>query len=470
MMTRNNRTARMLTLAAGTALASFGLTGCATKPAPRAELSASSAQIALASGKTSKAVSAAEAAVLADPRNPAYRTMLGAAYMEAGRFLAARTSFDDAMTLGDESPRTALGYALASIAAGDRASAIEVLTDWRDDIPAADLGLALALAGDTQQGVFVLSNAVRGGENTPKVRQNLAYAMALNGSWAGARLMAAEDVPAGELDARMAQWAELAQSGESATRVAALLGTRAVSDPGQPVELALANHPSTQQLAAEAVATAFPNAEDAPAQEVAYTGGELPATGFVPMPSPAVAEETVALALATPAAETTDEFNAAFAAPAPSGATAAQMIASAVEFVSQPVVQPAPSTVGPDKPRLAVRRHARPSVAANGIAAVAAQSGSHLVQLGSFSTEESARRAWSIYARQFPQLSGFDMVITKAVVRGKTYYRVNAAGFDRAEANSVCSSVRRKGQGCFAWAEGRPLPGGVVRETRMASR
>ena len=196
MTTRTNRTARMLTLAAGTALATIGLTGCTTKAAPRADLSASKAQVALANGKTSAAISAAEAAVLADPRNPAYRTMLGAAYMDAGRFLAARTSFDDAMTLGDETPRTALGFALASIAAGDRASALEVLNDWRDEIPAADLGLALALAGEPQQGVFVLSNAIRSGENTPKVRQNLAYAMALNGSWAGARVMAAEVVPA----------------------------------------------------------------------------------------------------------------------------------------------------------------------------------------------------------------------------------------------------------------------------------
>jgi hypothetical protein len=282
--------------------------------------------------------------------------------------------------------------------------------------------------------------------------------------------MAAEDVPADQLDARMAQWAELAQSGESATRVAALLGTHAVADPGQPVELALANHPSTQQLAAEAAASALPAAEAAPVQEVAYSGGELPATGYVPMPTPTVAEEAPALAMAAPAAEPEQDFEAAFAAPAPSGATPVQMIASAVEFVSRPVVQQAASSIAPDERRLTVRRHSRAPVAANAMAAVTDHSGSHLVQLGSFSSEEGARRAWSIYARQFPQLSEFDMVITKAVVRGKTYYRVNAAGLERAEANSMCSSVRRKGQGCFAWAEGRPLPGGVVRETRMASR
>ena len=460
MMTRTNRTARMLALAAGTALASTALAGCATKAAPRADLSASKAQVALAKGRTGDAVGNAEAAVLADPRNPAYRTMLGAAYMEAGRFLAARTSFDDAMELGDDSARTALGYALASIAAGDRAAALDVLNEWRDDIPAADLGLALALAGDTQNGVFVLSNAVRGGDNTPKTRQNLAYAMALNGSWAGARIMAAEDVPAGQLDARLAQWAALARPDQSANRVAALLGTKVVADAGQPVELALANHPSMTQLASEAATVAAPGVAAAPT-EVAYTGGELPAADIA-VPA-AVVEPAPLLAAAGPAIEAPAAFEAAFAAPPPNGATPAQMIASAVEFVSQPVVQEAPAAFEAAGHKPAPGRSATPVASVD-------HNGSHLVQLGSFSSEQGARRAWGIYAKQFPQLSEFEMVITKAVVRGKTYYRVNAGGLQRAEASSMCSSVRRTGQGCLAWAEGRPLPGGVVRETRMAAR
>ncbi len=283
MMTRTNRTARMLTLAAGTALASASLAGCATKAAPRADLSAGRAEVALAKGNSGDAIHNAEAAVLGDPRNATYRTMLGAAYMAAGRFASARTSFDDAMKLGDTTSRTALGYALASVAAGDKSDALRVLSDWRDDIPAADLGLALALAGEPQQGVFVLSNAIRSGDNTPKTRQNLAYAMALNGTWVGARIMAAEDVPADQLDARLAEWASLAQPDQSTNRVAALLGTHAVADTGQPVELALANHRSNEQLAAEASAYAPPGADAAPAQDLAYSGGELPATGYTPM-------------------------------------------------------------------------------------------------------------------------------------------------------------------------------------------
>src|SRR3546814_10758316 len=82
-------------LAVTTALASVALAGCATSgAAPRAETSFSKAQVALGKGEVSNAVTHAEAAVLADPRNPAYRATLGAGYLEAGRFQAAATSLE----------------------------------------------------------------------------------------------------------------------------------------------------------------------------------------------------------------------------------------------------------------------------------------------------------------------------------------------------------------------------------------
>ena len=459
-----SRSTRMLTLAAGTALASLSLAGCATKAAPRADLSASQAEVALKKGKTTAAIAHAEAAVLADPRNAAYRTVLGAAYMEAGRFQSARQSFDDALELGDESARTALGFALAAIATGDHLAALQVLEEWQGDIPAADLGLALALAGDTAQGVQVLSNAVRGGDNTPKSRQNLAYALALNGNWAGSRIMAAEDVPADQLDARLAQWAEMARAEQGPTRVAALLGTRIVADSGQPVQLALTNNPSIEQLA-EAAAAA-PVTDAAPVEVAAFTGAELPAIDAAAVSTPAQpGEPAPAFAVAVPQVDATQEFQAAFAETASVAATPAQMMAAAVNFVSQPVVQEAPlhvaSTSQATPRRVAPRLERQP---------VAPASGDHLVQLGSFSSEAGARRAWAIYEKQFPQLATYDMVITKAAVRGKTYFRVSAGGLSRAAAASACSSVRSKGQGCYTWAEGSPMPGAIASPVRMARR
>ncbi|MGN3972975.1 SPOR domain-containing protein [Tsuneonella sp. SYSU-LHT278] len=479
-MSRSARTNRMLTLAAGTALASAMLGGCTTQSAPRADVSASRADVALKKGRADEAVGHAEAAVLADPRNAAYRATLGAAYMEAGRFLSAQTSFDDAMALGDESPRTALGYALAAIATGDRGAAIDVLEDWQDDIPAGDLGLAFALAGETARGVQILSNAVRGGDNTPKTRQNLAYALALGGNWAGARIMAAQDVPADQLDARISKWAATARPDDARTRVAALLGTSPVADGGQPARLALANTPSHEQLVAEAVALSAPSSAlpeagtTAPAEVSAPipvaaapapafdAGGELSA---LPTADPVPARSSVALAAVQERVTPVREFEAAFEEPVPSAATPAQMMAAAIEFVSRPVVQAAPA---PTPARAATARSSAREQAPKTDHALA--SGDHLVQLGSFTSEAAAERAWAIYAKRFPQLSQLDMVITRAIVRGKTYYRVSAGGLARAEAGSFCSSAKRQGQGCYAWTAGSPMPGAIDTGVRMARR
>ncbi len=465
---------RAIMLAVTTALATTALGGCTAKVAAPADFSASKAQAAIMKGKTNKAVVHAEEAVLAQPRNSAYRAMLGAVYMEAGRFQSAATSFKDAMALGDNSPRTALSYALAEIATGNTAVARAVLDDWRDQINPADLGLAFALAGDPAQGVHVLGNAVRTGQNTAKVRQNLAYAYALKGDWRSARLMAAEDVPANEINDRIAEWAATAAPAQNHARVANLLGVPFTGDTGQPAMLALSNHSSTEQLAAEAsglvpapaapavaqapVAPAPVAVAAAPTYELPPIGGELPAVQERPA-------EAVAAYAASPVAKPKD-FADAFSADAPSGASLAQVTESAVKFVSNPVVQKAPARFGAEaKPT--PRAEARAAAKAQGRDALA---GEHLIQLGSFSSEAGARRAWGIYAKQYPQLGQYDMVITKAVVRGKTYYRVSAGGFQRASAESMCSAVKSGKQGCITWAANRPLPGAVDRGVRMAAR
>ena len=93
-MTRTAKRNRLTALALTTALATIALTGCTTNAAPPAGVSASKAQVALQSGETSQAVAHAEAAVLAQPRDARFRAVLGAAYMEAGRFQSAATSFN----------------------------------------------------------------------------------------------------------------------------------------------------------------------------------------------------------------------------------------------------------------------------------------------------------------------------------------------------------------------------------------
>lgn len=455
-MARLNRNAA---LAITTALGLVSLAGCTAQGAPRAEVSASKAQTALQRGNVEQAVANAEAAVLADPRNAAYRAMLGAAYLNVGRFDSAATSFDDAMKLGDASPRTALGLALAAIGKGDNRTAMAVLEDWRDEIPAADFGLAIALAGQPERGAQVLGNALRAGENTPKLRQNLGYAYALQGNWQAARVMAAEDLTGSALEARISEWAQMVRPEDYQRRVAGLLNAPVRADAGQPVQLALNASSDVQQLASQSAASGdvYPAAG-----ELAPTDGfiasaptpvrELPALDSKSAPAPQ-------LAVAAPAQRAPESFDQAFKAGAPAVASPAARSASSPKFVSSPVVQATPG---------------RTVTTARPIGRVAAGSadgtGSHLIQLGSFSSEAGARRAWGVYARSYPELADYQMVITQAKVRGKTYYRVSAGGFEAASASSMCGKVKSKGQGCIAWADGKPLPGAVDKGYRLASR
>ena len=461
-----NRSARLIGLALTTALASAALTGCAASSAPPASLSANRASAALADGNHDKAIRNAEAAVLADGRNPAFRATLGAAYLQAGRFGSAATEFDNAIKLGDNSGRTALSLALALAADAKYPQAVAVLDANQGTIAPSDLGLAYSLSARPDQGINVLTNAVRGGENTAKVRQNLAYSFALAGRWREARLMAAEDVPADKLGDRMAEWAQYVQPDAYRTRVAALLSVPAnLADPGEPVQLALANYPTSEQLAAqtapapasapvpEAVAQAeLPPAAASPAPAV---GGELP-----PIGDPVDASVAATTVYQAKGADAPSTFQTAFQSPEEASAATPQPEVDSARFIARPAAQKAASRTA------AVTT--REIVAENGATAAA---GSHLVQLGSFSSEAGAKRAWTIYVKRYPQLASHDMVITRAMVRGKNYWRVSAAGYDLASSRAMCGQVKESsGEGCFAYAEDHPLPGAIGDGTRFAMR
>ena len=94
---------------------------------------------------------------------------------------------------------------------------------------------------------------------------------------------------------------------------------------------------------------------------------------------------------------------------------------------------------------------------------------SHLVQLGSYDSEVEAKRGWTTLKSKFPELAAHDVVITQAEVKGKTYYRVAAAGFGRRGAQEMCSTVRSAGRGCFANAKSNPPKGAVAKGTRIAA-
>jgi hypothetical protein len=285
--------------------------------------------------------------------------------------------------------------------------------------------------------VHVLVNAVRSSEEaTPKLRQNLAYTYALAGNWRAARVMASEDVPADQVDARLTQWAEMAAPEMYQQRIAALLDITPRADGGQPQQLALANFPSQGMMVAEAAAQA------APVELAAAAADANPASFALAFDAP------------EPAIETVD----------PSGA--------GVLFVSNPVVQQLPASA----PRMAAaapapqRRMAATATAAAVPATSDRGAGTHLVQLGSYDSKAEAQRGWAVIKAKFPQLEGHQPVITEAVVNGRTFWRVAAAGFGPSSAKSLCGTVKSAGRGCFAYAASNPPAGAVDRGVRMAAR
>lgn len=419
---------------AALAIAGAGMSQTATaRPSP--DKTAQAAQTALAKGQVDKAIQLAETLVAGNLREPAYRALLGHAYLKAGRFESAVTSFNDAMKLGDNSSRTALGLALSNIAAGKPRDAVAILDDWRDAIPAADLGLALALSGETSRGVAILADALRAGDASAKVRQNLAYAYALDGRWRDARIMAAMDVPADQLDARLGSWAERAKPEDARLRIAGLINAPLRADPGQPTALALADNPPAEQLAAE--------------QSGAVLAAKAPAPApAAPAELPAAAPEAAAnLAQYAP-------VGAPVAAPAPAPAERS----FAATFAE---AAPAPAAVPEVRPAMAYKVPAKAAPQRQPVRAVAVApvaGGNHAVQLGSFSSPQGARRAWGIYAAKNPELRRFKMVITPAKVRGRNFWRVAAAGFDNRSATGLCGTVKARGGVCFAYSTVRPAP------------
>ncbi|MFL0672829.1 MAG: SPOR domain-containing protein [Erythrobacter sp.] len=470
-----NRASPMLALVIPAALAgvSFASYGAAAAP-QSADALVAQAETALKSGQADKAIAPAEAAVAADPLNADTRALLGAAYLGAGRFMAAAATFEDALDLGHEDARTVLSYALAKTAIGDARVAVAALDEARGRLSAADYGLALALAGQPERGVKVLVDAVRFEEATPKLRQNLAYAYALSGNWRAARVMAAEDVPAGQIDARMVEWAATAAPDQFQQRIASLLKVTPATDMGQPAQLALANFRS-----APALAPAL--AEAAPVPPVAAPAAPRPAETF----AASFAEEAPRAPI-----ERVDPTPSRFADAAPAAPAAAQ--SSAIQFVSSPVVQALPAAArrpaAPPQRRMAATAAAAstapvpavrapapapaPAAAAPAAREVASDKGlgSHLVQLGSYNSKIEAERGWNAMKARFPQLKDHDVVITEALVNGRTFFRVAAAGFGPKSAAGLCSTLKSAGRGCFAYLATNPPAGAVDKGVRLAAR
>lgn len=395
--------------------------------------SADKARAALEAGKVSKAVGLAEAAVAASPRDGSHRALLGQAYLADGRFASATTALGEAMELGVTDSNTVLALTLANIAQGKTGDALALLNTHRGTLPAPDLGLALALIGDTDSAIYVLTEAARAEDATARTRQNLALAYALAGRWVQARMLASQDLSPAKIEARMAEWSLLAKETSAPLRVASLIGVKAQADAGMPVRLALSNFADTRMAAA-----------DAPM--VLASADPAPVDAFAP-PPPVVTDAAAIRTVELPMPQR-DANGVVPVTELPSVPAAAPVIlADAKPYRAAPRVAGEAGAVRP------FHEEAR-AMAAKFVPQIAAfdskKPSGWAVQLGAYDSLGIAKEKWGGLKSRNAMLANFPASSHAATVKGKTFYRLTVNGLKtRTDANTLCGQLRAQGQTCF---------------------
>lgn len=367
---------------------------------------------ALAKRDGAAAIRFAEAAVALAPRSVEYRMLLGQSYLQGGRFISARQTFSDVLTLSPGNAKAALNIALAQTATGDIGAARRTLDANASIIPVADRGLAIALAGDPTGAVTLLTQAARQPGADAKVRQNLALSFALAGQWKMARLVAAADMSPADVDHRLEEWAAFAPRAAS-DQVASLLGVKPSRDGGMPVALALTAPVTVVAAPAATLPVAPPVVAAAP---IAIAPAAAPVAMIVPLP-----------AVATP--------------------TAVPTLLAKVSFApSREVVQPLPaSLIRADRTPVKIVAW-RP----NSVAPVAAPAkGDWYVQIGAFHNAGVAKDGWSHATRRMAALSGHVPTGTAFTSKAGSFYRLSVGGFTRGDADKMCRRYRATGGDCF---------------------
>lgn len=392
------------------------------------------------------AVSLSEQAVHNSSNDAGFRALLGNAYFASGRFASAESAYRDSLALYPNQPQVVLKLALVQIAQGKNAEALAFLSQARGVLEPADYGLAVALAGQPQEAVNVLEAAAREPGADARVRQNLALSYALSGDWDAARTVAAQDVSADLLDARIQQWMVFAKPQAAADQVAALTGVKpAASDPGQPTRLALRGTPTRTVEAAPAieqppVAASIPQpvAEQAPAPQVAEVVPTPAPSPIVQEPAPAPAHETVAKVITAAAAAV---VNAPSALQEMAGITPRAQLKKPAKAAAQ---------------RASLRRASMPRATGNSTS---------VVQLGAYGSPQRVAAAWNTASKRHAALRAYSPMSARFNSSKGLVYRLSVRGFGNAEqAKDLCVSLKRAGGSCFV----RTVAGDVP--VRIASR
>lgn len=399
---------------------------------------ATRALMALNSNDVPAAIDYAERAVEKTPDDAGFRAILGNAYFKAGRFWSAEAAYKDSLTIYSNQPQVILKLALVETALGKKDEALQFLQAGRSVLDASNYGLALALAGHPDEAIPVLEAAAREQGADATVRQNLALAHALAGDWTEAKTIAAQDVPANQLDSRIHDWMQLASPKKPGDQVAALVGVTPVEvDHGQPIRLAL-RKPDTMVAQAAPVAHS-PVIDAAPAPQPQLTEATPPPSA----PEPKLVQ---AVAAPAPAPEPTSAIAPAPAAPAP---TPVATIAAAAEQVSTAAAREVKSFVEAFMPKKALAvHHAKPKRALAARPRVGP--GDAIMQLGSYRSPQQVTAGWNHLTRRYPALRAYLPLRARFDSPQGTYWRLSIQGFsNQREAISRCQQLKNNGGKCF---------------------
>lgn len=144
-------------------------------------------------------------------------------------------------------------------------------------------------------------------------------------------------------------------------------------------------------------------------------------------------------AATTPPATPTEE-----PAPAPAPKTAAPAAAAKPESKPEPRVEakPEPKPVAAPKPAVAPKPASAP-------APKPAASGNYRVQLGAFSSEDTARAEWRRAASRFSDLKSLTPLVTAVQTGSGKLYRLQAGLASESAARDLCARLKAGGQACI---------------------
>jgi Flp pilus assembly protein TadD len=375
------------------------------------------------------AVGFAERAADRTPGDAAIRTLLGNAYFAAGRFASAESAFRDSLSIDANQPQVVLKLALVEIGQGKNGQALNILEAGRNVVDPADYGLALALAGRASDAIAVLEPVARTQGASARVRQNLALAYAFAGDWTDARTVAAQDVPADQLDARIHQWMQIANPARPSDQLSAVTGIKpAASDPGQPTRLALVK--AETRIAQAAPAPAPVPQFVAPAPQFAQAD-PFPQPEFAPPAPPPQDTARVPARVEAPVAPPAPMSVAMAAAASPEAPAA--FAAMAARFA------PAPKPVK-------ARRAPAPVRVAHTYGAAKGP----VMQLGAYNSPQYLTAAWSDLTRRYPALRGYMPLRARFDSPKGTFWRLSVQGFaSQREAIARCQLLKNRGGNCF---------------------